>query len=120
MPSAFQWWSVTEQEVMAQIETQEILYECNKYLFAVWVIKPWTRLLREVVETPSVKTLKIHLDTALSSHCGLPIHHSLTPPPQQDKGSKYDGTASGLRYRQEDHSPITIMGKTDSVWGGLI
>lgn len=111
---------MTEQEVVAQIETQEIPSEHNKPMFTVWVIKPWTRLLREFVETPSVKTLEIHLDTALSSYRGLPIHHSLTPPPQQDKGSKYDETASGLRYRQGDHSLITIVGKTDSVWGGLI
>ena len=30
------------------------------------MVKPWNRLPREVVETPSLETLKVRLDRALS------------------------------------------------------
>ena len=39
----------------------------RKKYFTIWVLKHWTRLPREVVETPFLDTFKVGLDGALSN-----------------------------------------------------
>ncbi|KFZ59871.1 hypothetical protein N321_01618, partial [Antrostomus carolinensis] len=41
--------------------------ERRKKFFTLWVVKPWPRLPREVVEAPSLETFKVRLDGALSN-----------------------------------------------------
>jgi len=44
--------------------------------------------------------------------------HSITRPPQLDRGDKNVIKGSWVERRTgRDHSPITVMGKTDSTWG---
>jgi len=41
--------------------------DIRKTFFTMRVVKHWERLLREVVDAPSLETLKIRLDEALSN-----------------------------------------------------
>ncbi|KAK0675839.1 DOP1 protein, partial [Pygoscelis papua] len=46
-------------------------------------------------------------------------HHSITPPPQLDRGEKNTTKGLWVEIRTgRDHSAITVMGKTDLTWGG--
>ncbi|KFQ76298.1 hypothetical protein N335_12218, partial [Phaethon lepturus] len=41
--------------------------DLRKKYFTLRVVKPWPRLPREVVDAPSLETLKVRLDGALSN-----------------------------------------------------
>jgi len=46
---------------------------------------------------------------------------SVTSPAQQERGRENMPVGSWVEIRTErDHSPITVMGKTDLTWGKLI
>lgn len=48
----------------------------------------------------------------------LSHNHSLIPRPQRERRKIYDGKGLEAEIRTGgDHSPIIVIGKTDSVWG---
>lgn len=52
---------------MAQTEIKEIPFKHRKKFFTIRVIKRWSRLLRKVVDYPSLKVFKPLMDLFLDS-----------------------------------------------------
>ncbi|KFQ72883.1 hypothetical protein N335_12993, partial [Phaethon lepturus] len=50
-----------------KLEEGRFRLDLRKKYFTVWVVKHWHRLPREVVDAPSLATLKVRLDGALSN-----------------------------------------------------
>lgn len=66
---SFQWCTAIGPQAMGNghIETQEICLNIGKHFFVGRGVKHWHRLPRKVVETPSLETLKSHLDVVLGT-----------------------------------------------------
>lgn len=50
-----------------KLEEGRFILDLKKRIFTMRVVKHWNRLLREIVDSPSLQTFKVRLDTALSN-----------------------------------------------------
>ncbi|GAB0208737.1 hypothetical protein GRJ2_003339400 [Grus japonensis] len=67
-PDSFQWRPVTGQEAMGKrhkLEHRKFHLNMRKNFFTLRVTEHWTRLPRELVESPSLEIFKTHLDMIL-------------------------------------------------------
>lgn len=50
-----------------KLKEGRFILDQKKRIFTMTVVKHWNRLLREVVDSPPLQTLKVRLGTALSN-----------------------------------------------------